>query len=135
MNPARSRVRLLAAALLGAPALIAAGCAGSAGTAGISDYAYGAGDLTAQVSDTLDRTYAAAISAAEETGVMVRERDRREGRATVKGVMGDGRNVKVSLRSLTPTQTEVKIHVGLLGNEGQSRLIMDRLRYGLAVAP
>jgi hypothetical protein len=104
-------------------------------TAGLASYSYGGGELTSEVSDTLDRTHAAARAAAEETGVMIRESERRAGRASIEGVLPDGKSVKIKLRSVTPSQTEVKIHIGMWGSEGQSRVILDHLRYGLAVSP
>ena len=106
-----------------------------AATAGLAGYSYGWGELTSEVSDSLDRTYAGAQAAAEQTGVMIRKNERTTGYGIVEGVLEDGKTVTIKLRSVTPAQTEVKIHVGLWGSEGQSRVIMDQMRYALAVAP
>ena len=141
-HPTGLNARLVAIALASATALAALpGCGINPGeinggaTAGLAGYSYGWGELTSEVSDTVDRTYAAAQAAAEQTGVMIRTTERTTGHALVEGVLEDGKTVTIKLRSVTPSQTEVKIHVGMWGSEGQSRVILDQLRYGLAVAP
>jgi hypothetical protein len=134
-RPPSVRVAALGLGLIAA-SLLVPGCEINGGTtAGLSSYQYGAGILTTEVSDTLDRTYAAAVSAAEETGVMIRDRSRSEGSAEVHGVMAGGHDVRIKLTSIAPSQTRVRIHVGFWGSEGQSRVILDRMRYNLAVAP
>jgi hypothetical protein len=112
------------------------GCAvNQGGGSGLRGYGYSWGELSATVPESLDRATSAAVAAAEDQQVTVREREQGDGWARVAGEEGSGRSVTIRLARVTDAETRVRIKVGALGNEGTSRTLLERMRYGLAVAP
>jgi len=57
----------------------------------------------------------------------VREAGERRWRATTPG----GDPVDIHLKARGPEQTEVRIRVGVSGNEGRSRLVLEQIRQSL----
>ncbi|MEX2218955.1 MAG: DUF3568 family protein [Phycisphaerales bacterium] len=126
---------LAALAAVALAALLPAACSLHNNPAGTDRYAYAGGGLTSEVPDSLDRTLQAAIAAAEESELIIRRREQGDGWARLLAEQGDGKDVRIRLHRLAPNLTQVKIRVGLIGDEPQSRVILDRIRFTLAVAP
>jgi Protein of unknown function (DUF3568) len=123
------------AALIAASALAGCGVPQTTSDAGVGVYSYFGGELKSEIADSLDRTYAAARASAEQDQVAITDTQVNAGEAHIIGAEADGRSVRIRLNSVHSGLTEVRIHLGNFGNEGDSRLMLERIRFGLAVVP
>jgi hypothetical protein len=111
--------------LTGCLAALVAGAAAGAGAV-----AYGKGELKATEAVSLDRAWSATQQAFEELELLGegKEKDALSARIEAQGV--DDKRIVVRLRRIDPELTEIRIRVGVLGNEPYSRLIYDQIRSG-----
>ena len=100
--------------------------AGAAGGAGAM--AYLRGDLTTTEQVTLDSAWSATQKALKSLEFKVVSQEKDALKATAKATMADNKQVEVKLKKLTDDTTEIAIHVGLLGDEEQSKLILAEIR-------
>ena len=119
------RVLILTATI----ALSLPGCAAIAagGVAGAGTVAYLTGELNSTVDSPLDPAIAAARAALEElrfTDIELRS-DALKGRLSARDA--DRAAISVSLDKFTSSTTQVRIRVGILGNERVSREILSRI--------
>lgn len=124
-----------AAVLVLGAALAGCGIPQTTSDAGVGVYSYFGGELRSEIADSLDRTYAAARASAEQDQVAITDTQINAGEAHIVGAEADGRSVRIRLDSMHSGLTEVRIHLGNFGNEGDSRLMLERIRFGLAVVP
>ncbi len=105
----------------GCPAFLLGGAA--AGAAG----AYYLGELTATRNTTLTQAWLASESALEELGIVVisKERDGLTGVIYAKGA--EEKTIRIHLKKIFDDVTEIKVRVGTLGDEMQSRIILERI--------
>jgi hypothetical protein len=102
---------------------------------GLGGYSYRMGELRSEMTETLDRTYHAAVAAVDLSHLIIRSEERTDSSVRLMAERGDGMKVKVQIQRLSPAVTEVRVKVGALGNEPQSQTILDQMRYSLATAP
>ena len=96
--------------------------------AGIGTYAYVKGELKSTFDSGLDRTWDATQQAIDDLQFTVKERSKDALQAREVAREADGTDVKVALESKGEKITEVRVRVGVFGNESQSRLIMDKIK-------
>lgn len=116
--------------------LCIAGCApmiflGGA-AAGISGYKYYKEVLTVVYEAPFDNTWDASIKALEDMGFTIENQTKELGSGKIS-TKEDEKNKKVNLtlQYKSPQETEVKIRVGLLGDETASNVIKDRIASSL----
>ena len=135
MNPMRStpvRVRLIAALLAALPIAFTSGClAVAAGAAGAGTVAYIRGELDAALSYNLDAVDRATNRAAEQ----LRFAKINEGSDALARVItlrtAEDKKIEVKLTRTTDTLTQVRIRVGVFGNETVSRALLDKIQANL----
>jgi hypothetical protein len=88
------------------------------------------GELQASEQKPLDNLWASSQRALEslELRIVAREKDALSAMVRAKGA--EGKDVKVRLEKVSENTTLVKVKVGLLGDQHQSRLIMDEIQRG-----
>jgi uncharacterized protein YceK len=94
------------------------GCLAVAGAAaGVGTYAYLQGEMNTTVEAPLDQVWAAALAAADdlEFSMVEQTKDALQGRLRVN--QADGTPVRISVDRQTDTLTEVRVRVGLFGDE------------------
>lgn len=135
MNPMRSttiRVRLLAALLAALPIAFTSGClAVAAGAAGAGTVAYIRGELDTSLSYNLDAVDRATNRAAEQ----LRFAKINEGADALARVIvlrtAEDKKIEVKLTRTTDTLTQVRIRVGVFGNEAVSRALLEKIQANL----
>jgi uncharacterized lipoprotein len=96
--------------------------------AGISGYKYYKEVLTVVYEAPFDDTWDASIKALEDMGLTIENQTKELGSGKIS-TKEDEKNKKVNLtlQYKSPQETEVKIRVGLLGDETASNVIKDRI--------
>jgi hypothetical protein len=123
-------VRLAWIGVAGMALVAGSGClalaAGAA--AGVGTYAYVKGELKSTFEAGLDQTWEATQKAVDDLQFTVKEKSKDALQAREVAREADGTDVKIALESKSEKVTEVRVRVGVFGNESQSRLIMDRIK-------
>lgn len=110
--------------------LAGSGCvAFLAGGAGAGTMAYLRGEMSSAEDVPLVRARAAARTALTGLGYPITSSSEDKGiRATFVARKDAETNVHVTVERITDSATQVKIRVGLLGDQAVSKLILDRMR-------
>lgn len=116
---------MLCGVLSGCGALLLVGGAGS------SAIAFATGELQSTEAHPLDEFDAACAVALDEMAYseidVVREADRIRWRAKTSG----GDPVDVRLQAKGPQETDLRIRIGVFGNESRSRLLLEQIHQAL----
>lgn len=120
-------------------ATVSAGCAGAllagGAAAGAGGYAYVNGELKTEEPASIDRVWNATLAAAGDLQLRTieSEKDRLNARLHAKSA-GD-RDIYVKLRSLSETETELRIRIDIFGDEEMSNRIRSEIEQRLSGAP
>ena len=106
-----------------AAVLIGAGAGAGAGTV-----AYVAGELKAQEEVSLNRAWNASVRAMEdlEFTITSKEKDAFNAKLTARGA-GD-KKIQVKLKKQVEKVTEIRIRIGVFGDESMSRQILEKIK-------
>ena len=96
--------------------------------AGVGTYAYIKGELSDTEEAPLDRAYAATQAAVKDLEYKVKEEAKDVLKARVVAEAADKTEIRIGLESKGEKLTKFSIRVGVFGDEGKSRLIMDKIR-------
>lgn len=114
---------LLSASLsIGCPAVLVGGAAGGGAVA------YIRGELKTTEEVSLNRAWRASQMAMSDLEFTItdKEKDAFDGRIQASGA--GGKTIDVALKKISPTRTEIRIRVGLFGDESLSRQILERIK-------
>jgi hypothetical protein len=116
---------LLLATSAGCIAVVAGAAAGGGA------YAYSKGEVVSSEPTTLDRTWKAVEAGVKELQfvVEVKEKDALSARMETRGA--NDKRVIIKLRNINEKVTEIRIRVGLFGDESYSRQVLDKVRANL----
>ncbi|MCH8028935.1 MAG: DUF3568 family protein [Candidatus Dadabacteria bacterium] len=119
-------VLILSAPMLsGCAALVLAGAAGAAGAGTV---AYIKGELQTSKEVTLVRAYNAASAAMRDMEFAIIEQDKDAVNAKVVAIGVDKKKIRINMKRVSDHLTQIKIRIGILGNESLSRLILERMQ-------
>lgn len=127
------RKHLLTTWLMLTPAILGTGCGALllVGGAGTSAIAYAIGDLRSEEQTSLAELDLACGAAIESLGygqiVVTRETEKIRWQARTPG----GEPVDIRLAERGPARTQLRIRVGVFGNEAQSRLVLEQIHQSL----
>lgn len=127
----RRTVRVEASAgLIGlAGVLLAAGCAGTGGSAtDHGSFTYVRGDLEFSLPVSLDRARAAADAAVADLGHVRLSEDADGAVAVLVSRDAEERRIQIRLESTGPERTDARIRVGILGDQAVSIRVRDAIR-------
>jgi hypothetical protein len=98
------------------------------GAAGGGTIAYIKGELQSTEEVSLNRAWKATRIAMGDLEFLTEEmeKDAFDARLSARGA--GGKNIKIALKKLSPTLTEIRIRVGLFGNESLSRQILEKIK-------
>lgn len=121
----------LLAALATITSILFTGCLAAVGVgaaAGAGAVAYKVGELVATEATTVDKAWTATEKAFKELKLLpeAKERDSLAARMEAQGA-GDKRIV-VRMRNRGEKITEIRIRVGVFGDEGYSRIIFEKIK-------
>ncbi|MDN3511596.1 MAG: DUF3568 family protein [Candidatus Jettenia sp. CY-1] len=121
---------LLLIILLGIIVSSSSGCVALlvGGGAGAGTIAYLKGDLRSLEEASLERVWEAAQKAIQELEFVVtsKQKDIFSAKFTVHGAQD--KKITVDLKKISDNLTEIKIRVGIFGDESLSRLLLERVR-------
>jgi hypothetical protein len=128
-----NRIRLLILLLLALNFLICVGCpavvlVGGGAAAGGGAVAYIKGELKSTAQVSLDRAWKATQMAMDDLEFTVtgKEKDVFDAELTASGA-GD-KKIKVALKKISDTRTEIKIRVGAFGDKSLSQRILETIK-------
>ncbi len=109
----------------GCPALLfGAGVAAGAGALG-----WQAGWLRGNISEPIERVHRAAKAAVADFKIKLEDESLKPSSwGKVDGTMPDGRRVVVETKAIGPKETQVKVRVGLGGDQAMSLKILDQMK-------
>ena len=122
---------ILTAVLLASTATLSGCWAVAAGAAGVGTYAYTQGELNTTFESSLDRTWAATQAAVNDLQFEIGEQSKDALQAQMRVNQADGTPVRIRLNRQTDSLTEVRVRVGIFGDEGVSRAVLDKIRDNL----
>jgi hypothetical protein len=129
---APTRARLLAAGLAIVPLAWSTGCLLAAGAAaGAATVAYVRGELSASISHGIDAVDRATNRAAEQLRFVKISESSDALLRVITLRTAEDKKIEVRLARTTDTLTSVKIRVGMLGDEGTSRVLLDKINQNL----
>ena len=95
--------------------------------AGVGGYKYYQGALAVIYQAPFEDTYEASVKAIETLGYSITERLQKIGSGSIEAVDSNSEKIKLSLNYIASEETEVKIRVGVMGDEATSRVIKDKI--------
>ncbi|GAB63849.1 MAG: DUF3568 family protein [Candidatus Jettenia sp.] len=121
---------LLLIILLGIIVSSSSGCAALlvGGGAGAGTIAYLKGDLRSLEEASLQRVWEAAQKAIQELEFVVTSKQKDIFSAKLIAHGAQDKKVTVNLKKISDNLTEIKIRVGIFGDESLSRLLLERVR-------
>lgn len=95
--------------------------------AGVAGYKYYEGALTVIYNAPFEETFEASVKAIEALEYSIYERHQKIGSGSIETTGTSSERVKLSFKYVSPEETEVKIRVGLLGDEATSKVVKDKI--------
>ena len=125
-----NKKNLLATMLLGSALIMNSGCAALlvGGAAGAGSVAYYYGELKATEEVSMTRAWSATQKAMTDLGYSITDKGKDAFYAELVARGAGDKKVKIKLESQTDTLTDIKIRVGMFGNESLSRRILDKIK-------
>ena len=130
--------RLWMTALLAAVLAAGSGCAlfvvGAAAAGGAAGYAYVNGEVDATLAADLGQSWQASLDTMRdlEYPVSSQAKDALEGNITARNAKNT--EIKIKLKYISKTQTEIHIRVGTFGDEQLSHTILNKMREHLGAS-
>lgn len=125
------RSRYAIALLIVLVSALPAGCGRLFPTHGVSPISFEAGELRSNVEVSLDELDLACRKAIETLGYEQVETTQDTKRILWRARTASGDAVELQLAARTASKTELRIRVGVLGNEARSRLILEQIHQSL----
>lgn len=96
--------------------------------AGAGAVAYAKGKLDTAEPASLERVWNASLETAHELKYVITETNKRATAALLVARSPRDEKLEISMKSAPDNTTELSIRAGAIGNEEQSRLVLDRIR-------
>lgn len=116
--------------LLGIPLLVGSGCAALliGGGAGAGTVAYLKGELKSTEEASIDKTWQAAQETMKDLEFVITSKEKDTFSAKLIAYRANDKKVEMYLQKASERTTEVKIRVGVFGDESLSRIILESLK-------
>ncbi len=112
--------------------LTTAGCPamlfGAGAAVGAGALVWQSGWLRGNIPEPIERVHRAAKSAIADLKAAIEEESLKPPSGTVDGTMPDGRRVVVETRVVGPKETQVRIRVGIWGDQAMSVQIFEQIK-------
>ena len=106
---------------------------GAAAGAGAAGYAWVDGEIKATEAASLNQTWDASLAAMKDLEFPVTDqaKDALQGDLTARNA--NNTNIKIKLKYISNTSTEIRIRVGTFGDESLSRIILNKINNHLQI--
>jgi hypothetical protein len=98
------------------------------GAAGIGAIAFIGGELKSTEEVSLDTAWNATIKAVDEMGFSVESKEKDAFSAELIGFIASGKQLTINLKKESDKFVEIRIRIGIFGNEFLSQRILDNIR-------
>jgi hypothetical protein len=126
--------QLLLISLLGCGLLVNSGCpavfvgAAAGGAAGAGTIAYVGGELKSSEEVSLNRAWKATQMAMRDLEFSITDKGKDAFDAELRASGAGGKKIRVALKKISDTRTEIRIRVGTFGDESLSLKILERIK-------
>lgn len=90
-------------------------------------YKYYQGALAVIYQAPFENVYESSVKAIETLGYSITERHQKIGSGSIEATDSNSEKITIKLKYLASEETEVKIRVGLMGDEAASNVIKDKI--------
>ena len=101
---------------------------GAGAAAGVGTFGWQAGWLRANMGEPIERVHRAAKSAIADFKIKLESESFKPSAGMVDGTMPDGRRVVVETKAVGPKETQVRVRVGLWGDQAMSLKIFEEIK-------
>jgi hypothetical protein len=101
---------------------------GAGAAAGVGTFGWQAGWLRGNVPEPIERVHRAAKSAIADFKITLETESLKASAGMVDGTMPDGRRVVVETKMLGPKETQVRVRVGVWGDQAMSLKIFEEMK-------
>lgn len=131
-----NRKNFVLSGIVGLLAIVTSGCAGMAmaggAAAGAGTYVYMNGELSYTETASIDKTWEATRFAVDRMGLTPITVSNDALTARMRAQDSNGKDIYINLKSLAENQTDVRIRVGMFGDETMSERILSYIHKQLA---
>jgi len=100
---------------------------GAAAGGGAAGYAWVNGEVKITEGSSLNQTWDASLAAMKDLEFSVTEKSKDALSGYVTAQTADNKNIKINLKYISNTSTEIRIRVGTFGDEDLSRIILNKI--------
>jgi hypothetical protein len=126
-----NKSKLLMAVLMASLLALTSGCflfvVGAAAGGGAAGYAWVNGEVKTTEGSSLNQTWDASLAAMKDLEFTVTEKSKDALSGYVTAQTADNKTIKINLKYITNTSTEIRIRVGTFGDESLSRIILGKI--------
>jgi hypothetical protein len=123
-----NKSNLLIAALMVSLLALTNGCILVVGAAaGVAGYAYVDGEIKTTEAASLNQSWDASLAAMKDLEFTVTEKSKDALSGNVTAQTADNKTVKIKLKYISNTSTEIRIRVGTFGDENLSRTVLNKI--------
>ena len=125
-----SMVRNYILSIVVSGALLTSGCAALVvgAAAGAGSVAYLKGELKSVEKGTVERGYQATLNVLDRMGMFVTKKTRDKQKGMVVARRADDTKITIHLKRIGEEVIEIRVRVGILGNEESSRQILEEIQ-------
>lgn len=95
--------------------------------AGAGGVVYVKGGLVQNVDETVEDIHKASLAAVKDLGLFLTADELNRHSAQIKAEYGDGKKVNIKIDAITEFVSKITVRVGLIGNQEDSRLILNAI--------
>jgi len=125
------KTKLLMMALIASLLALGSGCAlfvvGAAAGAGAAGYAWVDGEIKTTEGSSLNQTWDASLAAMKDLQFTVTDKSKDALSGYLTAQTADNKTIKINLKYISNTSTEIRIRVGTFGDESLSRIILNKI--------
>jgi len=133
-----NRKNFVLAGIIGLLAIVASGCAGLAlaggAAAGAGTYVFMNGELSYTENANIDKTWEATRFAVNRMGLTPITVNNDALSARMRAQDSKGKDIYINLKSISENQTEIRIRVGMFGDETMSERILSYIHKQLGAS-
>ena len=100
---------------------------GAAAGAGAAGYAWVDGEVKTTEAASLNQTWAASLAAMKDLEFSVTDKSKDALSGSVTAQTADNKTIKINLKYISNTSTDIRIRVGTFGDETLSRTILGKI--------
>ena len=126
-----NRTKLLMFGLMAALLVLTNGCflfvVGAAAGGGAAGYAWVNGEVKTTEASSLNQTWDASLAAMKDLEFNVTDKSKDALSGNVTAQTADNKTIKINLKYISNTSTELRIRVDTFGDENLSRIILNKI--------